>query len=136
MLLILLRAFLVPKVHLALEDVALRQQVAVLRRSVHRPRVRARDRLFWVILRRLWADWQDALGLVKPATVVGWRRAGWILVWRWRSRREPGRPPVAVEVRELIRRLSRENRLWGAPGCVTSSRSSATASPSPRWRNA
>lgn len=115
MLLILLRALLVSRVQLALENVALRQQVAVLRRTVHRPRVRARDRLFWVILRRLWAGWQDALGFVQPATVVRWHRAGWRLVWRWRSRKKPGRPPVPLEVRELIRRLSRENRLWGAP---------------------
>ena len=115
MLLLLLRALLVPRVQLALENVALRQQVAVLRRTVHRPRVRARDRLFWVVLRRLWAGWRDALGLVQPATVVRWHRAGWRLVWRWRSRKKPGRPPVSLEVRELIRRLSRENRLWGAP---------------------
>jgi len=115
MLLILLRALLVPKVQLALENVALRQQVAVLRRPVHRPRVRARDRLFRVVLRRLWAGWRDALGLVQPATVVRWHRAGWRLVWRWRSRKKPGRPPVPPEVRALIRRLSGENRLWGAP---------------------
>jgi len=115
MLLILLRALLVPKVQLTLENVALRQQVAVLRRTVHQPRARVRDRLFWVIFRRLWAGWQDALGFVQPATVVRWHRAGWRLIWRWRSRKKPGRPPVPVEVRELIRRLSRENHLWGAP---------------------
>lgn len=115
MLLFLLRALLVPRVQLALENVALRQQVAVLRRSVHRPRVRVRDRLFWVLLRRLWAGWRDALALVQPATVVRWHRAGWQLVWRWRSRKKSGRPPVPLEARELIRRLSRENRLWGAP---------------------
>ncbi len=95
-MLLLLRALLVPKVQLALENVTLRQQVAVLRRSIHRPRVRVRDRLFWVILRRLWAGWQSALGFVQPATVVRWHRASWRLVWRWRSRSKPGRPPVAL----------------------------------------
>ena len=77
-MLLLLRALLVPKLQLALENVALRQQVAVLRRSVPRPRVRARDRVFWVLLRRLWSDWRDSLALVQPATVVRWHRlAGW-----------------------------------------------------------
>jgi transposase InsO family protein len=115
MLLLLLRALLVPRVQLALENIALRQQLAVLRRHVARPRLRALDRVFWVILRRLWNGWSDALALVQPATVVRWHRAGWQLAWRWRSRKKSGRPPVPVEVRELIRRLSRENRLWGAP---------------------
>lgn len=111
-MLLLLRAVLIPKLHLALENVALRQQVAVLRRSVPRPRPRAHDRIFWVILRRIWSGWRDALGLVQPATVVRWHRAGWRLVWRLRSRKKTGRPPIPLEVRELIRR---ENRLWGAP---------------------
>jgi transposase InsO family protein len=114
-MLLLLRALAIPKLQLALENIALRQQVAVLRRHVARPRLRAQDRVFWVILRRLWNGWSDALALVQPATVVRWHRAGWHLAWRWRSRKTSGRPPVPVEVRELIRRLSRENRLWGAP---------------------
>ena len=101
-----------PKLLLALENIALRQQVAVLRRHVARPRLQARDRVFWVILRRPWSGWSEALALVQPATVLRWHRAGWQRVWRWNSRKKSGRPTVPLEVRELIRRLS---RLWGAP---------------------
>ena len=110
-----LRALFLPRTHLALENLALRQQVAVLKRSVPRPRVQRRDRIFWVLLRRFWPEWRDSLALVKPATVVAWHRQGWRLLWKLKSRGKPGRPPIAMELRELIRRLSRENRLWGAP---------------------
>ena len=94
---------------------ALRQQVAVLKRSVSRPRLRRTDRLFRVFLRRVWGGWRNSLGLVQPATVVAWHRQGWRLFWKLKSRGKPGRPAVLQEVRNLIRRLSRENRLWGAP---------------------
>ena len=87
----------------------------MLRRSVPRPRIRARDRVFFVILRRLWSGWRGCLVVVQPATVLRWHRSGWRLFWRLRSRGTPGRPVIALELRELIRRLSRENRLWGAP---------------------
>ena len=110
-----LRALFLARTHLALENLALRQQVAVLKRSVPRPRVHRRDRIFWVLLRRFWPEWRDSLALVKPATVVAWHRQGWRLLWKLKSRGKPGRPAVSLELRELIRRLSRENRLWGAP---------------------
>ena len=111
----LIRAMLSSRASLAMENLALRQQVAVLKRSVPRPRLRRTDRLFWVFLRWTWAGWRDALGLVQPATVVAWHRQGWRLFWRLKSRGKSGRPTVSAEVRDLIRRLSRENRLWGAP---------------------
>jgi len=114
-ILVFLRALLIPQTHLALENLALRQQVAVLKRSVPRPRVQRRDRILWVLLRRFWPEWRDSLALVKPATVVAWHRQGWRLLWRLKSRKKSGRPPIPMELRELIRRLSRENRLWGAP---------------------
>ena len=113
--LVLLRALLVPRTALVLENLALRQQVAVLKRSVPRPRVRLRDRIYWVVLRRIWSGWRDCLRHVRPSTVVRWHRLGWRLVWRWRSRGKPGRPLISLETRELIRRLSSENRFWGAP---------------------
>ena len=101
---------------LAAEDLALRQQLAVLRRSVKRPKLRARDRLFWVLLYRLWKDWRSSLHMVQPGTVVKWHRQGFRLFWRWKSRRrKPGRPKVDAEIRDLVRRMSRENPLWGAP---------------------
>ena len=101
---------------LALENVALRQQLAVLRRSVKRPRLSNVDRGFWVLLRRIWTDWESVLVIVKPQTVVRWHRCGFRRYWTWKSRRRrPGRPGVAPEIRELIRNMSRANPLWGAP---------------------
>ena len=64
---------------LALENLALRQQLAVLKRKTKRPKLRKVDRAFWVALSRLWPDWQDALMLVKPETVIGWHRKGFRL---------------------------------------------------------
>jgi transposase InsO family protein len=101
---------------LVLENLALRHQLAVLRRTTPRPRLRPSDRLFWVLLSRLWSDWTDAVSVVQPATVIRWQRTGFKLFWKWRSRRNgPGRPAVAPEVRALIRRMSTANPLWGAP---------------------
>ena len=99
----------------ALEVLALRQQVAVLKRRHPRPAVNRLDRLLWMWLRRVWPRWKDALVIVKPKTVVGWHRAGFRLYWRWRSRGGCGRPKVAEEIRSLIRRLAAENGTWGAP---------------------
>ena len=101
---------------LAFENVALRQQLAVLRRSVKRPRLSKVDRGFWVLLRRIWTDWESVLVIVKPETVIRWHRCGFRRYWTWKSRRRrPGRPGVAPEIRELIRNMSRANPLWGAP---------------------
>src|SRR5262245_59902699 len=90
-----LRALLGGATVVALENVALRHQLAVLLRSVARPRLRRRDRLFWVCLSSLWPNWQTSLILVRPATVVAWHRQGFQLYWRWKSRRRSlGRPPI------------------------------------------
>jgi transposase InsO family protein len=100
-----------------LENLALRHQISVLQRSAKkRPKLVAADRFFWAWLCRVWRDWRSALVIVKPDTVIGWHRKGFQLFWTWRIRRgQPGRPPVAKETRELIRKMSRENPLWGAP---------------------
>ena len=101
---------------LALENLALRQQLAILRRSVKRPRLSDLDRGFWVLLRRIWTDWDRVLVIVKPESVVRWHRSGFRRYWTWKSRRSgPGRPGVAPEIRELIRNMSRANVTWGAP---------------------
>jgi putative transposase len=101
---------------LALENLALRHQLAVLQRAAPRPRLRRSDRLLWVLLSRLWNGWAGALVLVKPETVIRWHRAGFARCWTWKSRRiGPGRPAVAQELRALIRRMSEANPLWGAP---------------------
>jgi hypothetical protein len=99
----------------ALEILALRQQVAVLKRKQPRPRLNPLDRLFWTALRRIWSRWAEVLVVVKPQTVVGWHRAGFQLFWRWRSRARGGRPKSTAEIRALIRRLAQENPSWGAP---------------------
>ena len=102
---------------LRLENLALRQQLAVLRRSApKRLKLTPGDRIFWVWLRRVWGDWRSALLIVKPETVLAWHRKGFRLFWRWKLRHgKPGRPAVPKEVRDLIRILSRNNPRWGAP---------------------
>jgi len=98
------------------ESLAMRQQLAVLNRKTPRPRLYPSDRWFWVLISTFWPDWRDALAIVKPATVIGWHRKGFRLFWTLKSRsRRSGRPPVSREVRDLIRRMCRENPLWGAP---------------------
>jgi putative transposase len=102
---------------LQLEIIALRHQINVLRRSKRgRVDLSSADRLFWTWLRRLWPGWRSALVIVKPETVVRWHRKGFRLFWTWKSRHaEPGRPELARQTRELIRRMSLANPLWGAP---------------------
>src|SRR5262245_49179106 len=100
---------------MAVEILALRQQVAVLKRRRPKPPLHPLDRLFWTVLRAIWSRWKDALFIVKPETVVGWHRAGFRLYWRWKSRPRGGRPRITEEVRVLIRRLgTRELRLGRA----------------------
>jgi hypothetical protein len=80
------RVFFMCRTDLALEILALRQQVAVLKRKRPRPKLSRMDRLFWTALRSVWSRWAEVLLIVKPETVVSWHRAGFRLYWRWRSR--------------------------------------------------
>jgi len=101
---------------LALEILALRQQVAVLKRKRPNPKLNRMDRLFWTALRRVCSRWAEVLLIVKPETVVGWHRAGFRLYWRWRSRgRTAGRAKITPEIQELTHRMAKENPTWGAP---------------------
>ena len=101
---------------LQLEILALRHQLCVLQRSVKRPKLTPADRFFWARLSQFWMAWRSALVIVKPETVIGWHRKGFRLWWTWKVRcGQRGRPPISKEVRKLIRRMSRENPLWGAP---------------------
>ena len=101
---------------LLLENLALRHQLGVLQRSVKRPQLVPADRLLWAWLCAVWNGWRSALVIVKPDTVIAWHRKGFRVFWTWKVRRgRPGRPAVAKDVRKLIRKLSRENPLWGAP---------------------
>jgi hypothetical protein len=100
------------------ECVALRHQLAVLRRSgTRRPRFRPSDRLFWVFMSWWWPAWREGLKVIQPETVLRWRRLGIALIWKYRSRGRwrGGRPRIALETRQLIREMARANFLWGAP---------------------
>jgi putative transposase len=102
---------------LLLENLALRQQLGVLKQRHPQPRFAATDRLFWVILRRFWSGWKQALILVQPETVVRWHRTGFKAYWAWLSRLRVrvGRKCVSVELRQLIFSMVAENPTWGAP---------------------
>jgi hypothetical protein len=98
------------------EILVLRQQLLVLsRKSPKRARLRNIDRLILVWLSRLFPSVLDAIVIVKPETVLRWHRQGFRAYWRWKSWRRGGRPQIDRELRQLIRRMSRENPLWGAP---------------------
>src|SRR5664280_2183458 len=103
---------------LILENLALRQQVLALHAQRPRRRLTASHKLFWVVLRKLWARWKRPLILVTPRTVVGWHRAGFRLYWKWlsRPRSAGGRKRISEEIRTLIFRMVAENPTWGAPG--------------------
>jgi hypothetical protein len=94
--------------NLLLENLVLRQQLAVLKRKRPRTRIAALDKLFWVLARRLWSGWKQALIIVSPDTVVRWHRAGLALYWRAISgaRRVFGRKRISKEVRDLIFRMA------------------------------
>jgi putative transposase len=110
-----LRAFFRSRLDTSLEILALRHQVAVLKRKRRRARPTRIDRLFWMTLRSAWSRWSDTLVIVKPATVIAWHRAGFRLYWRWRSRSRGGRPRISDEIKTPIRRMRSENSGWGAP---------------------
>jgi putative transposase len=101
---------------LALENLALRQQLAVLHRQHRRPRIRKSDRIFWLLLSRFWRNWKETLVIVQPETVLRWHRKRFASYWTHLSRsNRPGRPAKDREIRELIRRMAQANPLWGAP---------------------
>ena len=108
----LLRSFLSAfrgRRNLVAENLALRHQLMVIQRQIKRPRLTNADRGLWVMPRRFWPDWDKALVLVKPATVISWHRAGFRSYWRWKNRPKGGRPRIDRETRNLIRRLWLEN---------------------------
>ena len=110
-----IRVFFQDRGDVALEVLALRQQLAVLKRKRPRPPLNAFDRLFWTTLSRFWPRWTEVLEIVKSKTVVGWHRAGFRLYWRWHSRERGGRPKITEEIQALIRQMAKENAGWGAP---------------------
>jgi putative transposase len=100
----------------ALENLALRQQLALFKRTVRRPQLRHRDRLFWMLLANAWQDWRTALIVVHPDTVVRWHRQWFRRQWRRRSARDrSGRPSTTATIRTLVTKIAAANPLWGAP---------------------
>src|SRR5271155_2996215 len=104
------------KSRLEAENAMLRHQLIVLRRKVRgRPQLTNNDRWFFVQLYRWFPSILQVLTIIRPETLVRWHGAGFRCYWRWKSRRPGGRPQIDTELRGLIRRMSDENPLWGAP---------------------
>ena len=101
---------------LTLENLALRQQLAMLKSSVKRLRVSHADRLFWVLFSKNVNGWRSMLYALHPDTVVRWHREGFRRYWAWKScRQHAGRPTIDIEIRKLIRQMQAANIGWGAP---------------------
>src|SRR5215510_184755 len=109
-----LRAILRTRADLVLENLALRQQLGMLRRRSKRPQLGPLDRAFWVWLSKRWARWRDALHVVRPETVIRWHRQGFRVFSTWKSRRARGRP-LSLGGSGLVRTMALANPLWGAP---------------------
>jgi len=102
--------------YLTAENLALRQQLIVLKRNQHRPKLKERDRLFWVVISRVWSGWRDALLIVQPETVIRWHKKAFKFYWRRMSRTgKRGRPVLDSDVRALILKMADANPFWGAP---------------------
>ena len=100
-----------PRRSIEAENLLLRRQLALFKeRGVTPRRIDAATRLSLAWLSRL-CDWRSCVIVVRPETIVRWHRAGWRVFWRYKSR--PGRPPIPLELRQLIRRMAIENPLWG-----------------------
>jgi transposase InsO family protein len=135
---------------LQIEILALRHQLAVYHRAGHRPQLQPVDRLLWAWLARRWSAWREALVIVQPRTVISWQRKRFREHWaRLSHHGKRGRPPVAKEIRELIRQLSAANPTWGSPrimgelgklgiavakSTVEKYRVRRSTPPSPTWR--
>ena len=103
--------------------------------SQSRPQLRATDRIFWVVLSRLWKNWRSALHVVRPETVVRWHRRGFRLYWAWKSRRRWGRPAIGRELRDLIQQMSRANTSNKKPRNRVFSGNASCNSRTDRWQD-
>src|ERR1700736_2675477 len=104
------------KLRLEAENAVLRHQLIVLRRRLHgRVRLTNHDRWFLIQLYRWFPSILQLFTIIRPETLVRWHRAGFRCYWRWKSRPLGGRPQIDTKLRALIRRMSMENPLWGAP---------------------
>jgi hypothetical protein len=104
------------KLRLEAENAVLRHQLNVLRRRLHaRVRLTNNDRWLFILMYRWFPSILQALTIIRPETLVRWHRAGFRRYWRWKSHPRGGRPRIEAELRGVIRRMSMENPLWGAP---------------------
>lgn len=112
-----LRSSLRTRLALHAEVLALQHQFVVLQRKnvCRRIHMQIWDRIFCVWISRLWSNWQSALVIVKPETVIAWHRKGLGLSWTWKSRHPDRCPAVSFEIRDLIRKMTLANPRWGAP---------------------
>lgn len=113
-----LRAGFRSRAALQFEVLALRHQLAVYQRRPVRARIKVADRLLWAWLSRTWTGWREVLVFVRPSSVIAWQRRRFRDHWARLSRARPGRPVVAKEIRDLIRKMSIANPRWGAPRIV------------------
>ncbi len=104
-----------PRHEMAMEVLALRHEITVLRRQRPKPELRPWDRWLWMMLRRVWPTWRTSLMILRPETVIGWRRAGFRMFWRWKSRQRPGRSGKDSALTQLIRQIWALNPTWGSP---------------------
>ncbi len=97
------------------ENLFLRHQLNIaLRRAPSRVRLSSSDRALFVLMTKLWPNLVGMARLVQPETILRWHRTGFRVFWRWKSRNRAGRPKIDRGLRDLIRRMSSENPLWGA----------------------
>ncbi len=119
MLISLVRSIVLERAELAAENLALRQQLALLRQKRKRPQLRTRGRVFWAVLSRVCSNWRSALLIVQPDTVVRWHQWDFKIFWHWKSRTKRGRPSLEAEIRKHIRRMG---VLWSGRFCWYPSR--------------
>lgn len=104
------------RARLIVEIALLRHQLQIAKRKApKRLRLTNADRLIFVWLYRLWPSLLASVIVIKPETVLSWRRAGFRAFWHWKSRSRSGRPTISADIRKLIRQMSLDNHLWGAP---------------------
>ena len=107
--------FFKSRIQLQLEIVFLRKQLEILARTSTKPRLKPSDRFFFSILTDVFGSWKETLLIIKPETVIRWHRQGFRLYWRWKSRSALGRPRIPQAQIDLIKQMSHDNPLWGAP---------------------
>jgi len=114
-LLIFYFSFFKSQSRLQLENIYLRKQLEILKRSNRKIKIKNQDRFFFLFMKRIFANWQSSLLIIKPSTVINWHRKGFKFYWRWKCRNSGGRPKIPQEQINLIKKMAKDNPLWGVP---------------------